>query len=336
MDASADRFAGPAAAARRALVRRLTASGELRDPGWRAAFEEVPRHVFVPYYFAGFPGSYERLWCEDPSPARRERWLRGVYADVSLVTRVRDGTLLSSSSQPSVMARMLEELRVRDGCRVLEIGAGTGYNAALLCHRLGDSLVTTVDLDPDIVESARAHLAAVGYRPALIIADGARGCPERAPFDRIISTCSLASVPWAWPEQCRPGGRILAPLATGLIALDVFDDAEHGRMAQGRFLRTPAHFMPLRGGPAPRSGVLPRRAVKNDLFRFLLNLTEGSLDPQEALSLWERERRPERDRYGVTVCGGRQWSWLDDPEGPYAWPVGPPQPPSAVASSRGN
>ncbi|WP_267243948.1 methyltransferase domain-containing protein [Streptomyces sp. PR69] len=325
MEVPADRFAEPAAAARRALVRRLTASGELRDPAWRAAFEEVPRHVFVPYYFARLPGSYERLWCEDPSPVRRERWLRGAYADVPLVTRVRDGTLISSSTQPSLMARMLQELRVRDGCRVLEIGTGTGYNAALLCHRLGDDLVTTVDLDPDIVESARAHLAAVGCRPALITGDGARGCPDRAPFDRAIATCTLTSVPWAWLEQCRPGGHILAPLATGLIALDVSDDAAHGRVAQGRFLRTPAHFVPLRGGPPPpavRGGGLPRSVAENDLFRFLLNLTAGSLDPQEALSLWEREQRPERDRYGVTLRGGRQWSWLDDPEGPYAWPVG--------------
>ena len=117
--------------------------------------------------------------------------MRGAYADAPLATRVRDGELLSSSSQPSLMAKMLAELAVRDGDAVLEIGAGTGYNAALLSHRLGDGLVTTVDLDPEITESARRHLAAAGHHPTVVTGDGARGCPERAPFDRIIATCTL-------------------------------------------------------------------------------------------------------------------------------------------------
>ena len=81
--------------------------------------------------------------------------------------------------------------------------------------------MTTVDLDPEITESARRHLAAAGLPPAVVTGDGARGCPERAPFDRIIATCALPSVPYAWLPQCRPGARILAPLATGLIVLRV-------------------------------------------------------------------------------------------------------------------
>ncbi|CAM5655549.1 Protein-L-isoaspartate O-methyltransferase OS=Streptomyces microflavus OX=1919 GN=Smic_24920 PE=3 SV=1 [Streptomyces microflavus] len=84
--------------------------------------------------------------------------------------------------------------------------------------------------------------------------------------------------------------------------------------------------MPLRGasplpGPVARSGGVPRRAIGNELFRFLLTLTAGSLDPHEALSLWEREERPQRERYGITVADGRQRAWLDDPEGPYTWPL---------------
>ncbi|MEU3185727.1 methyltransferase domain-containing protein [Streptomyces sp. NPDC006923] len=317
-----------AAEARAALVREIAASGALEDPAWLAAFEEVPRHIFVPYYFVSRPGGYDRLWGGDPDPVRRRRWLRGAYADGPLATRVRDGELISSSSQPSLMARMLAELDVRDGDRVLEIGAGSGYNAALLSHRLGEELVTTIDLDPEITESARAHLAAAGYRPAVVTGDGARGCPERAPFDRIIATCTLPSVPRGWLAQCGPGARILAPLATGLIVLRVGDGARHDR-AEGRFLHTAAYFVPLRGvpggGPLTRRpvGGLPRRAAENDLFRFLLALTEGSLDPHEALSLWERERRPKRERYGVTIAGDQQWAWLDDPEGPYVWPLSP-------------
>ncbi|MFF4268944.1 methyltransferase domain-containing protein [Streptomyces sp. NPDC001536] len=314
-----------AAEARAGLVRQIDASGAWADdPVWRGAFEAVPRHVFVPYYYVGVMGGYERRWGESPDPRIRERWVRGAYADTPLATRMRDGELVSSSSQPSLMAMMLAALEVEDGSRVLEIGAGTGYNAALLAHRLGDDgLVTTIDLEPEITEAARQHLAAAGYRPLVVTGDGARGVPERAPFDRIIATCTLASIPQAWLAQCAPGARILTPLATGLIALTV-RDAGH---AEGRFLHTPAYFVPLRGEGRPepepaRLGGVPRRAREHELFRFLLVLSRGSLDPQEAYQLWEREGWPPRERYGITVSGGREWAWLDDPEGPYAWPLG--------------
>ncbi|MFF7068391.1 methyltransferase domain-containing protein [Streptomyces pseudovenezuelae] len=312
-----------AAAARTALVREIDASGAwAADPAWRAAFEAVPRHLFVPYYYVGVMGGYERRWGESRDPRTREKWVRGAYADAPLATRLRDGELLSSSSQPSLMAMMLAELRVRDGDRVLEIGAGTGYNAALLAHRLGDDRVTTVDLEPEITEAARRHLAAAGYHPVVVTGDGARGVPERAPFDRIIATCTLASVPTAWLAQCRPGARILSPLATGLIVLTV-RDAGH---AEGRFLHTPAYFVPLRGAGRPDEESadlegLPRRARESELFRFLLVLSRGSLEPQEAYALWEREGQPSRERYGITVGADREWAWLDDPEGPYAWPL---------------
>ncbi|WP_328298684.1 methyltransferase domain-containing protein [Streptomyces sp. NBC_00435] len=307
-----------------AQVRELTAAGALEDPAWRAAFAAVPRHVFVPYYWTGRGAGHERLWAEDPDPARRARWLRGVYTDGPLATRLRDGELVSSSSQPSLMARMLEDLDVRDGDNVLEIGAGTGYNAALLCHRLGEDLVTTVDLDEEITESARGHLARLGYRPFVVTGDGARGCPSRAPFDRILVTCTLPLIPYAWLGQCRPGARILAPLSTGLIALTVRD----GTFAEGRFLHTPAYFVPLRGARAAPPGTygmpqgLPYDLVENERFQFMLVLTSGALHPREALDLWRSEGRPTRERFGVTVADGRQWSWLDDPQGPYVWPLG--------------
>ncbi|MBP8533525.1 methyltransferase domain-containing protein [Streptomyces sp. MK37H] len=343
----ADGYAEEAAALRTGLVREIVAGGGLTDPAWRAAFEEVPRHLFVPYYYeagdaaaaAAPPGTrttragevgaehgtvgYTRLWRDDPHPLRRARWLAGAYADAPLATRVRDGELITSSSQPSLMARMLQALQVRDGDRVLEIGAGTGYNAALLAHRLGDAHVTTLDLDPEITEAARNHLAAAGFRPAVVTGDGARGCPLHAPYDRIIATCAVASIPSAWLGQCRPDALILTPLATGLIALRVAD----ARHAEGHFLAIPAYFVPLRGsGPPPQVPThgLPSRPLLDDSFRFLLNVAAGHLEPVEALALWEHEGRPGRERYGVTVRGERQWAWLDDPEGAYGWPLGPP------------
>lgn len=315
-----------AASARAALVREIDASGAFdADPVWREAFAAVPRHLFVPAYYAGVVGGYERRSADDPDPAARERWLRGAYEDTPLAIRLSDGELLSSSSQPSLMALMLAGLDVRDGHDVLEIGTGSGYNAALLAHRLGDDdLVTTVDLDPELTASARRHLDAAGHHPVVVTGDGARGVPERAPFDRIIATCAPAAVPPAWLTQCRPGGRILTPLATGLVALTVRDAAH----AEGRFLDTPAYFVPLRGGPPvpdPQMpgdlGGVPRRARQDDLFRFLLTLTGGRLDPRAAYALWEREGAPRRDRYGVTVRGEGSRAWLDDPRGPYAWPL---------------
>ncbi|GHH87163.1 O-methyltransferase [Streptomyces sulfonofaciens] len=323
-----DALEGTAAAARAALVREIAAGGAFDgDPALRTAFAEVPRHLFVPYYYVvAEPAGrgYERLWGEDPDPARRAAWLRGAYADTALATRVRDGRLLTSSSQPSLMARMLADLRLGEGHAVLEIGAGTGYNAALLAHRLGDERVTTVDLDPEITDSARGHLAAAGHRPAVVTGDGTRGWAERAPYDRIIATCTLDDVPRPWLAQCRRGARILTPFATGLLLLEVAGPDR----AEGRFLPSPAFFVPLRGGTGdtvlrgeepPGLGRLPCRALEDDSFRFLLELTGGRLDPREALRIWDRAARPARERYGVTVDGDSARAWLDDPNGPYAW-----------------
>jgi len=93
---------------------------------------------------------------------------------------------------------------------VLEIGTGTGYNAALFAHRLGPDAVTTIDLDRELTEVARAHLDAYGTPAARAVAvvtgDGALGCPQRAPYDRLIATCELPQIPGAWLAQVRPGG----------------------------------------------------------------------------------------------------------------------------------
>ncbi|WP_254878953.1 methyltransferase domain-containing protein [Streptomyces sp. NA04227] len=302
------------------MVRGIESSGAFEGgEEWRRIFEAVPRHVFVPWYYVGADDGFERLWGEDSDPDRRARWLRGAYADGALATRVRDGELLSSASQPSLMARMLTELRVRDGDRVLEIGTGTGYNAALLSARVGQERVTTVDLDQELTESARGHLRAAGWAPTVVTGDGFLGCPERAPYDRVIATCSLAAIPPAWPAQCAPGARIVSPVATGLAALDVLGP---GR-AEGRFLATPAYFVPLRGPgrpdeSAPPAGV-PARLLADEGFHFFAQLSAGALDPEEAMAVWEAERAPSRDRFGLTVDGEQQWAWLDDPEGPYTW-----------------
>ncbi|SFF49236.1 Protein-L-isoaspartate O-methyltransferase [Actinacidiphila alni] len=379
---TAGRHRSAAAALRSRMVRRIAAGGGLTDPAWRAAFAEVPRHLFVPRYFRPLPGGgHDLLSAADPDPRRRLRWLAGAYADRPVATHVVDGELLSSSSQPSLMALMCQALDISGGERVLEIGAGTGYNAALLAHRLGagprTGAVTTVDLDERITAAARAHLAAYGTPAArsvtVVTGDGARGHRAGAPYDRVIVACELPSLPVALLGQCRPEARILAPFATGLVALTV----RSATAAEGRFLSTPAFFVPLRGpsttaaaepaaaestdrGSTVRGTGTPPRVIGNDLFRFLLTLLAGPLDltwspgsgtarllaadgsaarttpdgltrisgPRDLWALVESAHtvfrdlgHPARTRFGLTVDGPRQWTWLDDPAGPYRWPV---------------
>jgi len=98
---------------------------------------------------------------------------------------------------PSLMVRMLELLEMTDTSRVLEIGTATGYNAALLCHRLGATQVAGIELHPELAAEAAERLGALGYRPTLATGDGAAGIPHRAPFDRIIATCAVPEIPAA-------------------------------------------------------------------------------------------------------------------------------------------
>ncbi|WP_245790925.1 methyltransferase domain-containing protein [Streptomyces monashensis] len=184
--------------------------------------------------------------------------LGDVYRDETLVTaldpmtaqRVADdawtGVPASSGTLPSLMAGMLEELTVEAGHRVLEVGTGTGYNAALLCARLGDELVHSMDVDQALVDVARQRLASVGYEPQLLPGDGTQGYPTGGPFDRIIATCSVPSVPTAWIQQLRPGGILVTDVALGieggLVRLSVGAD---GR-ARGFFTTTAGRFMAAR------------------------------------------------------------------------------------------
>jgi protein-L-isoaspartate O-methyltransferase len=142
------------------------------------------------------------------------------------------------------MAEMLEDLHLKPGQRVLEIGSGTGYNAALIAHLVG-SLVS-IDVDDNILEGARRHLAAFPDRQVeLHRADGRGGYPPAAPFDRILVTAATPDLEPSWLEQLADGGELLAPLdvAPGLSYL------VQGTVREGCFdgrLTRAAYFMPLR------------------------------------------------------------------------------------------
>jgi protein-L-isoaspartate(D-aspartate) O-methyltransferase len=123
----------------------------------------------------------------------------------------------SSSSMPSMVARFLRLLDVANANTVLEIGTGSGYNAALLCERLGAGGVTSIDVNDVLVEAARPALARLGYAPTLAVADGYNGYSLGAPYDRIIATCSVPRIPSAWIDQLAPDGVLVAPLSNHML-----------------------------------------------------------------------------------------------------------------------
>ncbi len=175
----------------RLVAEVLTTSG-IRDERIAAALRDVPRHLFLPHL--------------PPEEA---------YLDDAIVTkRDAEGQPISSSSQPAIMAIMLDQLDLAPGQRVLEIGAGTGYNAALISHIVGPSgTVVSVDIQADLVEAAREHLASAGYSDVTVVAaDGAEGYPPGAPYDRVIATVGVSDLAPAWLQQTGPDARIVVPL----------------------------------------------------------------------------------------------------------------------------
>ncbi|MFI9449669.1 methyltransferase domain-containing protein [Amycolatopsis sp. NPDC052450] len=266
---------------RRRLVEHLLAEGVLHDAHWMSAFRSVPRHVFLPRIFVPASNGWAAMEHGD------EGWLRRVYSPDVLVVQLDDdsglwerarylgaqpGTPTSSSSQPSIMAIMLEELRVADGHRVLEIGTGTGYNAALLCHRLGSGLVYTVDIDPELVDAARKRLSEIGFAPSCAAADGAEGFPAGVLYDRVLCTCSVSSIPPAWLEQTVPGGLIVTtlnrPIGGGLVRIV----AGEGATGQGRVLARDGRFMPLRA-----HRFKPSKALEGDVAWRPTRLPMGAI-----------------------------------------------------------
>ncbi|WP_255375734.1 methyltransferase, FxLD system [Saccharomonospora sp. CUA-673] len=143
---------------------------------------------------------------------------------------------------------MLEQLGIQPGERLLELGAATGYNAALMATLTGaDGHVTTIDIDEDLVAGAREHLAAASIdNVEAVAADGALGHPETAPFDRVIATVGAHEVPAAWLDQLTPGGRLVAPVRLRGCASRsiVFERDQDGWRSLGSEM---AIFMPLRG-----------------------------------------------------------------------------------------
>jgi protein-L-isoaspartate(D-aspartate) O-methyltransferase len=276
------------------MVDRLIAMGALWSGRLIAAFRLTPRHRFLDRVFQVSRKSnrWREIITRDPGP----RELGLVYADRALITHVRPEAsgspctvAVSSSSQPSLMAQMLEDLDLQPGLRVLEVGAGTGYNAALLSYMVGPKKVLSIDVDREVLSEAWDHLRAFADREVeLRQGDGRLGWPESAPFDRMMVTAATEDLEPAWLEQLAPGGVLLAPLniAPGLSFL--VRGTVQGGVFKGRLSR-PAYFLPLRAelesgateldrcsfrgpmqaGPAPWTGWFERRSPRLRWLGFI-------------------------------------------------------------------
>jgi protein-L-isoaspartate(D-aspartate) O-methyltransferase len=213
-----------ATARRIGLIAQLERDRVLHDDAVRGAMLAVPRHLFLP-----------------------NESLERAYANDAVATKFAGDVSISSASQPAIVAEMLEQLALAPGMRVLEIGAGTGYNAALLRTLVGPTgHVTTVDIDEDITDGARRHLAAAGITDVEVItADGAAGYAPNAPYDRVILTVNAGDIAPAWVAQLQSGGILVLPLSIGPAQFSIAFEKE-GEALRSRSLQ-PCGFMPLRG-----------------------------------------------------------------------------------------
>lgn len=227
---------------------------------WQTLLTVVPRDAFIPDVALVGPVLEDAAsWIDrrqDP-----DGWWRAVHSDTAIGTQLNDGRIdpavktgadpaampTSSSSAPHLVAEMLALLDARAGHRVLEVGTGTGWTAALLARQVGQQNVTTIEIDAALAARATENLDAAGYTPQVIVGDGARGWEPGAPYDRVHVTAGVGSVPYAWVAQTRPGGVIVLPWMPGwagaghLLQLTVESGTATGRV------RGACGFMMLRG-----------------------------------------------------------------------------------------
>jgi len=201
---------------RQSMVARQLRARDISDERVLAAMERVPRELFVP---------------DD------ER--RRAYADAALP--IGHGQTIS---QPYMVARIAEALTVRPGERVLDVGTGSGYQAAVLAE-LGAEVVT-IERIPELAESARASLAAAGYPQVDVrVGDGTLGLPELAPFDAIAVAAAAPAFPQTLYEQLRPRGRLVVPVGGARVQrLEVIVRSPEGPAVVHS---VPCRFVPLVG-----------------------------------------------------------------------------------------
>ncbi|MET9661668.1 protein-L-isoaspartate O-methyltransferase [Streptomyces sp. NPDC006510] len=213
------------------MVARLEASGDLRPGPVREALLVLRREVLMPqaYVRRSADGVKPRRWdlLDWAAPQDREELAKVLYGGASVLVQCdgeqvlgrargpRSGVSITSmSTVMGVTASLMDELDLRPGQRVLDVGTGAGVTAAVACQVCGDQGVVTLDRDRHLTQAAAARLAGLDFRPEAVCGSGDEGCPAGAPFDRIFVSYTVASVPPALVEQLAPGGRLLVHVTT--------------------------------------------------------------------------------------------------------------------------
>ena len=203
------------ASARRRMVAEQLRVRDISDPRVLSAMERVPRHRFMP------EGTHHEAYGDHPVPIGHQQTI----------------------SQPYIVAFMTEALDVRSDHRVLEIGTGSGYQAAILGELAGE--VYTIEIVEPLADRARATLAAAGYKSVHVrTGNGYAGWPDKAPFDRIMVTAAPDEVPPALVEQLKMGGLMAIPVGTTFQELRIMRRTAGGMQT----LKTlPVRFVPMTG-----------------------------------------------------------------------------------------
>jgi protein-L-isoaspartate O-methyltransferase len=237
-------------------ARKLADSVTTDAPEWHEAVSSTPRHSLILRWWKRIPDSPAEEWALISPEPQSDGHIAATYRDETLVTRVgphhadlaepadrAKGSPTSSSTLPSLVVSMLHHLDAHPGHRVLDVGTGSGYSAALLGLRIGDDYVTSVDVDAYLVEAARSRLAGFGRHPRIEATDATGPLPN-AEYDRIVATVSVRPVPASWLKALSTGGRIITTIAhtTLLVAADMHPDG----LARGTVLPNPASFMEAR------------------------------------------------------------------------------------------
>ncbi|NEA56924.1 methyltransferase domain-containing protein [Streptomyces sp. SID13666] len=201
----------------------------------------VPREPFIPRLIVADLGHGDRIIDRDDNP---DLWAEAVAADIPIVTHQDIDGPTSSNSMPYMVAQMFRVLDVKPGHNVLGIGTGTGWDSALLADRVGVENVTTVDVDREVAATARQNLADAGWSGVHVYcADGAAGWLPRAPYDRLLASCSVREIPYQWVQQTH--GLIVTPWGHGLSNGGLLRLESDGVTASGRVVDE-ASFMWLR------------------------------------------------------------------------------------------
>ncbi|MFD4258699.1 protein-L-isoaspartate O-methyltransferase [Streptomyces sp. NPDC058534] len=220
-----------AVAARAAMVARLEESGELGPGPVREALLALPREALIPqaYVRRSAPDETPPHWdlLDFCRPDDREELLERLHSGDSvaiqhggepILGRVpgprRGGAMTAMSSTMRLTADLLQQLDLRPGQRVLDVGTGAGVTAAVVCFVCGDAGVVTLDIDPHVTAAARERLSALGYRPTRVTGDGTTGWATTEPYDRIFVSFAVRHVPQALVEQLALGGHALMTLGT--------------------------------------------------------------------------------------------------------------------------